>query len=380
MNFYLLFLILIAFLLGLSYLYPNKKEFFQIAILVLGIAVSGFRDWVGEDFRSYVGWYETKSRDVDSEIGFTLIMNVLRGLGLSYHFLFFFFSFSTLLLVFLAAKKYTKQSSLAFFFFLVIPFLYLHSWSLIRQAFACAIGFYAFHYLITKKYLTYILLMGIAMSIHVTAIIPFVVFILVFLLADKITIVYLIIALFLSLALSQIQWFQFFSNWFSGTRYSYYFSSEIPPSSTIKLIVLNGLAVFLLFFYNKMKSVYPFHNYIMLLCLISVFITNVFASVNDFTRFAYYFYIFQIVVFADLVFLEIKYKRVLLFTALFSYGIASFFYTLIMDSKINSQNTKYIPYNSVFYKFDNPFFMIGTDCLIDSNLKASEGVDTSKDE
>jgi hypothetical protein len=366
MTFYLLFLLLISVSLVLSHLYAKYNAGIQISLLVLVIAVSGFREYVGEDFRSYVNWYELKSREF--EFGFELIMDIFRWMHASYHFLFFFVSFCTISLVFLGVKKYTVHSNLAFFFFLLIPFLYLHSWSLIRQALAMAIFFYAFHYLITKKYLIYTILMCIAMSIHITSVIPFILVIAVYVFADKVKTIHLVIFLCLSLILSQIHWVSMLSSWFLKTRYSYYFSTDLQSSTLIKMVAVNGLAIFMLFFHKKMKANYPNQKYFMLLFFTSVIITNIFSSINDLTRFAYYFYIFEIVVFADLVFLEFKKRRFLIFTGLYLYGIASFFYSLKVDQKLNNQKTKYIPYNCIFYKFDDAFFMMGTDYLVEDPL------------
>ena len=353
---------------GLAYLNPSKDRVCQFSLMFLAVVISGFRNHLSGDFGSYIGWYNNKSRDNDIEYGFLILMNWFREFNLSYHFFFFFFSFWTVFFVFFGIRKYTTHSSLAFLFFLLIPALFLNSWSIIRQAFAMSIAFYAFYYLINKKYLIYFLLMSIGISIHYSAIIPFFLFIFVYKFADKIRIIHIVILLLLSFILSQFYWVGFFLQFFDKTHYSYYFSNAQQQVNPYKVIVLNGLGLFLLFYFEKMKKAYPIQKYFMILCFFSIITTNIFAKANDLNRFSYYFTIFEVVVFADLVFLEFKKKRLMLFMGTYLYAVSLFLYTIKADYNLNNQNTKYIPYNCIFYKFDDPFFMIGTNYLVDPSI------------
>lgn len=214
--------------------------------------------------------------------------------------------------------------------------------------------------------------MFVGISIHYTAIVPFLVFIAVYKYGDKIKTVHLAAMLFFSLVLSQFQWFPFFSNFFDNTRYLYYFSENNSADNIPKIIVLNGLGIFLLLYFEKMKAVYPVQKYFIILCLISIMVTNVFAKVNQLDRFSHYFTIFEIVVFADLIFLELKNRRVVLLVGFYIYGVSLFLHTIKTDYNINDQGTKYIPYDSIFYKFEDDFFMMGTDCLVDPSLDKEE--------
>jgi hypothetical protein len=363
MTFYLLFLFLATVLVVLAYLYPDKSKIFEGGLLVLAVLVAGFRDNISGDFKYYVDWYVNKTRDKDFEFGFVWLMNLFRWLHCSYHIFFLFFSFCTIMLVYLGIKKYTVHSNLAILFFLLIPAFYLNSWSIIRQAFTMSIAFYAFQFLITKRYFIYF-----AITMHYTAILPFLVFIVVYKFVDKITNVHLSVFLFLSLVLSNFHWITFFNHFFENTHYIYYFSENLNPVNGLKIISLNILAVFLLFYSRKMKATYPFQKYFMVFCIFSIIVTNLFATDNQLYRFSHYFSLFEIVVFADLIFLEFKKRRVMLLMGFYLYGVVLFLYTIKADYNLNKQGTKYIPYSSVFYKFDNPFFMMGTDCLVDPQV------------
>lgn len=368
MTFYLLFLFLASLLVFLSYVFPDFRETFQIVLLIVSLSIAGFRKNLSGDFGYYVDWYINKSRDYDFEFGFVWIMNLFRWFNCSHHILFFFFSFCTIMLVYLAIKVYTQHTDFAFLFFLLIPALYLNSLSIIRQAFAMALAFYAFHFLITKKYLVFIVLMFVATSIHFTAILPFLVFLFVFKFADKIKTVHLSVLLFFSLVLLNFNWITFFAHFFENTHYINYFSEDLNQVNALKIFSLNILAVFLLFYNRKMKAVYPLQKYFIILTIFSIVVTNIFATDNQLNRLSHYFTIFEIVVFADLIFLVFKKSRFVLIAGFYLYGVSLFLYTIKADYNLNKQGTKYIPYNCVFYKFDDPFFMIGTDYLIDPSL------------
>ena len=367
MTFYILFLFLSALILLVCKYYNYNSEAL-IALFVFAVLLSGLRDNIGADFDSYVQWYLFKTRDHEIELGYLGVMEIFRFFNLSYHILFFVFSFCTLFFVFLGVKKHTIHSSFAFFIYLLIPALFLGSLNMIRQAFAVAISFYAFHFLINKKYLLYVLLMGIGMSIHYTAVVPFFVFLFVYKFADRIKITHLTILLLLSLILSQLNWFSVFDLFFVDTHYIYYFHTEQLPINIFKVLVRNSVAVFLLLYYHRMKVNYPNQKYFIVLSFLSIIIVNIFDKYVGLTRVSNYFVIFQTIFFADVVFLEIQKKRLLLFLGIYGYGFSLFIHSLKVDCQTELKGLNYIPYNSVFYKFDNSFFMMGTDFLVDPTM------------
>lgn len=247
----------------------------------------------------------------------------------------------------------------------MIPALFLGSLNMIRQAFAVAISFYAFHFLITKKYVVHVLLMIIGMSIHYTAVVPFIVFLIVYKYVDYIKTIHLILLLLFSLILSQLHWFSAFNSFFVDTHYSYCFHTEQLPVNGFKVVVRNSVAVFFLCYYNRMKTKYPNQKYFIVLSFLAIVIVNIFDKYVGLIRVSHYFIIFQILFFADVLFLEIKKRRLFLFACIYGYGLALFIHALRVDCQTDLKGFNYIPYNSVFYKFDDPFFMMGTDYLVD---------------
>lgn len=345
MLFYVLFALCVSFLLGLGHLYPHKNNLLQWVVFVLMVCVLGLREYVGVDFAYYVNWYVNGTRDDKMEFGYVFIMNIFRFLNLNYHFLFFFFSFFTCLFLFLGIKKYTVNQNFAFIIFLLLPVLYLVSFSSIRQSFSVSMCFYAFYYLIHKKYVIYVLLMLAGIAIHNTAIIPFLVFPLVLKFADRVNLPIIVVLLFVSFLISKLHFIQNFYFLFENTRYSYYFSPARVPVNMYKLIVLNLVALFGLFHFEKMIDAYPNQKYIMLLYFFSVLFINLFSTLDEMTRIAYYFRIFEIIVISDLIFLYAKRKKTLLLMAFYLYYFSAYLYTLNGDLKIEN-SSKLIPYKT----------------------------------
>jgi hypothetical protein len=349
MIFYLLFILIAGSLLLLGYLLPEKNRIFQGVTFLLIVGVVGFRDFVGADFGDYVVWYKSKVRDQDFELGYVALMNFFRTLNIGYPALFFFISFFTYLFLFLGVKKFTQNQNLAIFIFLLIPSMFLLSLNTIRQSFAVSICFFAFYFLINKKYFYYFILMFLAMSLHSTAILPFFLFLLVYQFADKIKVSHILILLIGSLLFSQLGLVHYFSSFFKDSRYIAYFTTMKIPVNPFKLIILNGLTIFMLFYFEEMKKKYPYQKYLMILFFLSVIITNFFSLYGDLTRIAYYFKIFEILVIADFIFLRTKAFRVWLCSCFMIYYLSIFVYTLKMDLE-KDYKYKLIPYKNILFE------------------------------
>lgn len=345
MLFYILFAFCVTFLLGIGYKFPNTNKFLLWFVYIILICVAGFRHHVGIDYDWYVDWYVNKTRDNDLEFGFLTFMNLFRALNSSYQLFFFLFSIATISFAFFGIKNYTKNTNIALLFFFLIPELYLCSFNLIRQSFSVCISFYAFYFLINKKYFIFALLMFLGISVHNSAILPLLVFLLVFKYADLIKSKHIVLLLIGSLALSYLHIIEIFESLFRNTRYSYYFESPRVSVSIFKTVVLNSIAFFVLFHYEKMKEKYDYQKYILLLYFCSVILMNLFNTFANVERLTYFFKIFEIIVVADLIFLMVKENRVWLFSCFFVYYLSSFAHTLNKDLEIKS-SSKLIPYQT----------------------------------
>lgn len=329
----------------LGFFYPNFKKELQWIVFVLLVCIAGFRVHVGIDYDSYVDWYVNKTRDYDFEFGFLGLMKLSRELHLTYLAFFFFFSLSTISFVFLGIQKFTENTLIALLFFFLIPEMYLGSFNLIRQSFSIGISFYAFYFLIHKKYVVFALMMLLGISVHFTAVVPLLVFILVYKYIDLIQSKHIVIMLLGSLLLSQLNAIEILDFLFKDTRYSYYFDSPRAHVSLFKTIILNSVAFFVLFHFDSMKEKYPYQKYFMVLYFCSVVFMNLFNTFANIERITYYFKIFEIIVIADLLYLGSKNRSLLLVSCFFMYYSAAFIHTLNKDLSFKS-SSKLIPYKT----------------------------------
>lgn len=350
MFFYILLVVVVFCLVLVACVYPKNEKRISWLLISIMILIGGFRDRIGSDHDSYVSWYLQGTRDEDFEFGFVVIMNLFRALHLSPHFLFFFFSFFTYVFVCLGIRNYTTNVNLALLCYILIPCLYITSFTLVRQSFSVAISFYAFYYLINKKYLIFFLLMLVGFSIHRTCLIAFLVFLFTYRFADKIKIVHLVIALITSFILSKLNFHYLFSGFFKDMRYSYYFSNQQIPVNFIKIIILNGVGIFVLFYFDKLKKVYPYQKYLLVLYFFSLVSVNLLSTLNDLSRIYTYFRIFEIIVVTDLIFLENNRKKIFLFSFFFVMYFGTFINGLKTDYKVQDPNMpKFIPYKNLLW-------------------------------
>ena len=350
MFFYILFLVFFSCLLLFGYLFPKKEKLLSLAVFVLIVLIAGLRYRVGGDYDSYVSWYLHKTRDYDLEFGFVAVMQLFRSLRLSTQFLFFFFSFFTYFFVYLGIKKFCRQPNVAFLFYILIPTLFLTSLNLVRQSFSVAISFYALYYLIHKKYFIFFMLMLVGISIHNTCIIPLIVFPFVVKIADKIKVKHLFVLLIVSLIMATFDFVRFFAILFENTRYSFYFSDQRIPVNFIKIIVLNFVAIFVLVYFDKLKIVYPYQKYLSVLYFLSVVSINILSPLDDLSRIYTYFRIFEIVVVADLIFLETNRKRIFLFSFFYLLYFGAFLNGIKKDFESKNRDMpQYIPYNNILW-------------------------------
>ena len=133
-------------------------------------------------------------------------------------------------------------------------------------------------------------------------------------------------------------------------RYSYYFSNQQIQVSLIKIIILNSVGVFILFYFDKLKKVYPYQKYLLILYFSSLVSINLFSPLNDLSRIYIYFRIFEIIVVADLIFLENNRKRIFLFSFFFIMYFGTFLNALKTDFEIkNAKMPKFIPYKNILW-------------------------------
>lgn len=157
----------------------NLLYFVILFILVL---IGGFRYDVGFDFESYKDIFDAMPNFLSSnylnevnkihgEIGFKILISILKSLGLNvYVFLFVSVIIICLVLNKNSIEKYTDHFFIAFYLYICLYF-FGREMGQIRQAIATAISFYSIRFIRDRKFIKFVITVTIASLFHVSSII-----------------------------------------------------------------------------------------------------------------------------------------------------------------------------------------------------------------
>lgn len=302
---------------------------------------------VGYDFLNYTGFYiENTSSDVLEPL-FNLSLIVFNYFSSNPQWMFFIYSLVTICLVAVILPKYTIYYRTAILFYLLIPGLYLNTFTIIRFSLAESIIFFSMYYFIYRKnYYLFFLLASISIGFHYSALFPIALLIILYpLLKINFNFTVYIFLIIVSLILYIFNLSGFVLNLLGG-KYEFYQNSEhIVP--ILKLLVINIYFIILIFFKNNYLNSLE-DNVIFNFTILGLLLLNVFADFTFVTRIAYYFFIFQIIIVPRFIY-SFKNKMQIIILL-----ICTLFYLLqFINALITAQNENKIP-NIVPYK--NYFF------------------------
>lgn len=345
MLFYIVYISIIAIILLTDYFSGITNRKITMMALLFVIIISGIREDVGYDFRNYVSFY---LRENSPEFGFNLVNKGLKLFGLNYNSMFFLFSFMTIMFVCKGIESYTHHTRIAFLIYMLIPGLYLNSFSIVRQSIAIAVLFYGYRFLVNKEKRKYIITIILASGFHYSSLltIPF------FLLSLKAIRIKEWMYLFMiigSLCLARLNLITvIFGHILGSTRYVAYATYDDAGTSFLKILVLNIFILILLLLYKKMNSI---DKKMYFLAVLGTSIVTIFGSVGAVTRFSYYFRIFEIVLVADMIYLFKKkdIRLIMIILLMTGYYGPIFYNSLLVDTKLGS-SPKITPYKTFLEK------------------------------
>lgn len=345
MTFYILYYISIFVMLMISYI--NKRfKFLLFMVISLTIFISGFRHNVGYDYGMYRNYFLGLDNREGIEPLFQFLIYIFQQFFSEPQILFFFYSFFTIIILWYAIKKFTIYIRTSFLIYLLIPGLYINTFSIIRQGLSESIMFLATYYYINNRNYYFIFLSLIAGLFHYAAF--FVAFILLilkyFLFRNYKTWVY-ISFIIISLVLYQLNFAQLLLS-FLVERYSQYLEldDKVP---LLKVFIVNFFVLFIV--YMKDRIIKNGQDLVMLnLFVVGNIIINLFADFLPIARLSYYFIIFQILIVPNLIYSfksnYVKIGMLLLFL--------SYFFLMLLNALFNDINAtndfKLIPYNNYF--------------------------------
>jgi len=355
MTFYLYYYLTIVSLLVLEYSARSLERFskkgmspfFAIAIL-LTIFISGFRYNTGYDFLNYVRFYN-EPLHLNIEPLFAVSIAFFKIFSDDPQLMFFAYSSATILILLLAVKRFTKYTKTSFLFFLLIPGLFLNSFSIIRQSLAMVILFYGVSFLLLDNgKRRFVIIASVAAMFHYSAIFPALLFFFgEAILKKEYTFKTFIFLALLSLVLYYFDLARFLLGFAIG-RYSLY-SDNYQPISLIKILILNLFMFFLVLHKRRFAAILS-DIFLLNSVFIGVLITNIFASFTPLTRFSYFFLIAQIILVPKLIYAIKENSLKLFFLAVFmcyySFMIGN---ALMVDLNFGSY-PKMTPYENYFIK------------------------------
>lgn len=283
---------LFFFVEGALLLLANLMRSSSLSILaaMAAIAFCGLRFETGYDYNSYRSFFEEIwIYEGLIEPGFYYSVYFANTVGASSFDLFFLFALITHGFAYYTLSQMSNSPNLAFLIYLLIPGLYLNSFSILRAAFALTIfGYAAFRLISGRPKIEYLAWAILATSFHFTAVLPFFIAFIIFLgprdLPSRSICMLLLICCLIA---SQLPLVQIVLGMFAGTKFESYAEMNVPQAG-LKILASNLLAIFIIY-----RSKYFKHSqmltYFFKVWLVGVLLFNVFIEFTPVTRISYYF-------------------------------------------------------------------------------------------
>ncbi|HHD72489.1 MAG TPA: EpsG family protein [Epsilonproteobacteria bacterium] len=332
----------------------TPTNIFLYLALAAMILFAGLRFEIGYDYPKYLAGYLYDSQLLKWEPAFVFAVRLIRHLdfGLGIQAMFLFFSALTVTILYKALRSLTPYYRIGLLLYLLVPSLYLNSFSVIRQGIALTILFYGLHYIAIDKpdNRKYALTALFAFLFHYSSIFVS----LLYLLGGKlfqqtyswITYLFLqIVSLFLSFAHIGKLILSHMPGHF-GAYVNY--TGAVSP---LKLLIVN---LFFLFFMIQKEYFVKnrLDHYLLNTLLVGLIIFNIFSDFVYVTRLAQFFLVAQIVL-VPIYLHSIKnvatYRMMLVLFAL--YYLFNFNYALYRDEHFPGNRQHFlIPYKNYLFE------------------------------
>ena len=291
---YVIFFLVESTLLFISRV-TNSLNLRMLACIV-AIGFCGLRFETGYDYNSYRDFFENISIYNDVlELGFVYFIHLGNELGISSFSFFFIFALATHGIAFYTLSKISTNPDMAIFIYLLIPGLYLNSFSVVRSAYALSIFIYAAFKLIKNNAVYQYFVWGLlAASFHITAILPFLLTFIIYV-SPKYPISRYLFFILLGVSFLvgfQSSFAQSILNMFVYTKFSAYAEWDTQQSA-IKIFSTNLLAIYIIYhlkYFRSCKNSLFFFK----IWFIGLLIYNIFMNFTPVTRMTYYFTFFSI--------------------------------------------------------------------------------------
>jgi len=374
---YNIFIFIVAVLLMLDY-YVHQYDvhlqnggtrlsfgntFMYLALAVI-IFFAGFRFEIGDDYQKYLAGYMFDDELRHWEPLFNFFVRLIRGLNfdMGTQAMFLFFSALTIVILYKALNILTPYYRFSILLYLLIPSLYLNSFSVIRQGIALVILLYGFQYIAKDypDYKKYLMTAFIAFMFHYSS--AFVAVIYLFgskLLRNKYSWLFytslIVISFFLSFAhIGKIVLVNM------PGHFSFYANNLGYTVSPLKLLTVN--VFFLFFMFQKDKFIQTtFDKYALNSIFLGLLVFNVFSDFVFVSRLAQYFLSLQIILVPIYIYsLKDMLIRKVMFILFLLYYLFNFNYALYREMIFHGAATLesshgLVPYKNYFFEEKKPY-------------------------
>ena len=343
----------------------QRNRFFAVPALAVLLFFVGLREAMTPDMQRYAEMYKN-ARNLDFgaiEPSFLLLSRFLGAMGLDYHALFFTYSFITLLFVYLGIKNYNRQPKLSLLLYILLPGYFLNMFVEMREVCAVSIAFCATSLLKRKdirlRVPIFLALVALSISVHYSAMLYWAI---VFLSYKFITkphplkvYVSLLIGTFLIPTSALIGAVNLFAAPLLPARYHGYITMFMEAETTLaesgqllKTLIYVTVAMCFVCWRPPMQNKDDDHLPLNLFVL-GVVILNLTRSFSEISRLSYFFVIYQIALFPDLL-AKVKdwmwriiaaYCVVMFYLAQFAWGLFYF--------SVETGNYPFLHYQNVIF-------------------------------
>lgn len=311
----------------------KKRDAINLTFIIVPVIVysliEGLRYGRGNDYLEYKFLYENalsvfNYNDENYEFLFTWLNYILRDINIPYYGAFIVYSFLTIFFIVLGLRKLNVSGICKYALPLFLIATLFQSENIVRQTISFSICFAAICYLIKGSKISFFALFIIALGFHNSAIIVFIVTLLLMLARYKlpplnvVIIVYLIswivgrsvlprFSQIFTVIPLPVKYERFTYNtdfWFSGEELVTQFSTVTMARSILNSIGILVLAYYLLKKYNR-QDLYVFLN----LFIVGAVFNQFTIGVQLLTRITTLFYNFQFIVFAIILYYFFRYEK-----------------------------------------------------------------------
>ncbi|WP_191565576.1 EpsG family protein [Metabacillus idriensis] len=287
--------------LSYSFVMPNK--FLIGCVTLILILVAGLRNNIGDTYfymHSYeLGTFTWETIFEDKDPGFGILQMILKSITSDPQILIFITACITNLLIVITLYKYTRMIELSLYVYITSG-MYIVSMNGVRQFLAASIIFCATKYLLNGNIKKYFLLVFLASTLHLSALILLPIYFLVRRKAwSKMTFALLALSVFIVLGFNQFSELLFST--LEGTQYGGYNDFQEGGANIIRVAV-NCVPLFLVFLAReKLHSIWPKSDYIVNMSVISTMFTIISAQNWIFARFNIFFGLYNLILISWLV-------------------------------------------------------------------------------